>query len=61
MQNTNQTNSSGFDEAVKLDGVQDVAGVELSAEHVFAQKLLDAFGCDPSAFVDLEIRNLYFC
>jgi hypothetical protein len=54
IKNVHQTNSSGFNEAVELDGVQDVAGVELSAEHVLAEKLLNAFRSDSSTIVDLE-------
>jgi hypothetical protein len=37
--------------------VQDVAGVELSAEHVLAEKLLDAFRSDSSTIVDLVKKS----
>ena len=51
---TFEVDSSGLDEAVELDGREDVVDAQLAAEDVTAEKLLDVFGADAAALFDLE-------
>ena len=49
-----EVDSAGLDEAVELDGREDVVDAELAAEDVAAQKFLDVFGADAAALSNLE-------
>ncbi len=52
-----ERNSSGLDEAVELDGLEDVVADEIAVEDGRAEKLLDDLGADASTLVHLQKWN----